>query len=36
MNRMADWYRVSGLATGTLVTLAGFATEILRFCKAGF
>jgi hypothetical protein len=36
MNRMADWYRVSGLATLTVATLAGFATEILRFCRAGF
>jgi len=35
-NGMSDWVKAGGLATLTLVTLVGLATEIIRFCQAGF
>jgi len=36
LNSMADWYRVGGLATLTLATIAGFATEIMHLWNVGF
>ena len=35
-NSMMDWYRIGGLATGTLAAITGFATEILHLWKIGF
>ena len=36
MNGMTDWYRVGGLATWTLGSLAGIVTEIVHLWKVGF
>jgi hypothetical protein len=36
LESIADWYRVGGLATLTLIMLTGFATEILHLWKVGF
>jgi len=35
-NTMADWYRIGGMVTLTLATLAGLATEIIHLYQAGF
>jgi hypothetical protein len=36
INIMSDWYRVGGLATVTVASLTGLATEILHLWKVGF
>jgi hypothetical protein len=36
LNSISDWYRVGGLATLTLASLMGFATEIVHLWKGGF
>ena len=36
VNGMSDWIKAGSLATFTLVALVGLATEIIRFCQAGF
>ena len=36
LNGSGDWLRVCGLAAVTVVTMAGFVTEIIRSCQLGF